>query len=164
MHINCLLRFPFFKTNECFRFKHNCSPLITVLVTLLFFPLISTCESRTENDEPTSWGQRPSASADLRFAGDPKACCGGYRSRNVILYIRKITIIKFHLKKKKKKIAAQGGRAVAQIPHLKMVGLGFKSRCAWTSVFSITRSVSHLKNSYNSQGEKSFKLQATDSQ
>ena len=96
LHINCLLRFPFFKTNECFRFKHNCSLLITVLVTLLFFPLISTCESRTENDEPTSWGQWPSASADLGFAGDPEACCGGYRSRNIILYIWKITIIKFH--------------------------------------------------------------------
>lgn len=38
LHINCLLRFPFFKTNECFRFKHNCSLLITVLVTLLFSP------------------------------------------------------------------------------------------------------------------------------
>lgn len=68
-------------------------------------------------------------------------------------------------KKKTKKIAAQRGRAVPQITHLKMVGLDFKSRCAWISVFSITRSVSHLKkNSYNSHGEKSFKLQATDSQ
>lgn len=46
LHINCLLRFPFFETNECFRFKHNCSLLITVLVTLLFFLLISTCDSR----------------------------------------------------------------------------------------------------------------------
>lgn len=46
LHINCLLRFPFFKTNECFRLKHNYSLLITVLVTLLFFLVISTCDSR----------------------------------------------------------------------------------------------------------------------
>lgn len=38
LHINCLLRFPFFKTNECFRLKRNYSLLITVLVAFLFFP------------------------------------------------------------------------------------------------------------------------------
>lgn len=38
LHINCLLPFPSFKTNECFRLKQNGSLLITVLATLPLFP------------------------------------------------------------------------------------------------------------------------------
>ena len=33
LHINCLSRFPFFKTNESFRLNYNYSLLLTVLVT-----------------------------------------------------------------------------------------------------------------------------------
>lgn len=44
----------FFKTNECFRVNRNYSLLITVLVTLLFFLMISTCDSRRQKDEPAS--------------------------------------------------------------------------------------------------------------
>lgn len=83
LHINCLLRFPFFKANECFRFKHNHSLLITVFVTLLLPSWFSTCDAKRQKDEPSSWNSWPSASADLKFAGEPESCRCGDRSRNI---------------------------------------------------------------------------------
>lgn len=48
---------------ECFKLKHHRPLLMTVLVTLLLFFMISTCDSRTKKDEPASWSQWPSASS-----------------------------------------------------------------------------------------------------